>query len=279
MITSHNATVHGYRLHYLEAGSGSPVLLLHGFAGAAEDWTQTLEALARAGYRAFAVDALGFGKSDKPWNAPYSLRLSADLYAGLMDVLGLKTFALVGHSMGGKNALATAVLHPQRVSRLVLLDSDGFQQIPVWMQRGGALPFLGELLLRLAARPQMVRAQLRAAFHDPDTFITDELVARGVALLNDREQRHALLALSRNYDATDLGRSGIRARLNELRCPVLIVWGAEDRYFAPNCGAIAQREIPGSQLVLIPNTGHFPQIEASRPFHGLLIGFLSAAPR
>lgn len=268
-------TVKGYRLHALTAGSGAPVLLLHGFAGSAEDWRPTVEVLARHGYRAIAVDALGFGRSDKPADAPYSLQLSADLYAGLLDALDLERAALVAHSMGGKNGLATALLHPQRVTRLLLADTDGFFQIPLMMQKSGGLPLIGAGILWLSARPALVQAQLRMAFYDPAKYVTPEVVARGSAALSGLAERQALLALSRNYDATDLQLTGLRARLGELGCPTLIVWGAEDRIFPPSCGTTAQREIPSARLVLIPRCGHFPQIEAFRQFHGLLLGFLA----
>lgn len=279
MIHSQTYPVLGYRLHTLEAGSGPAVFLLHGFGAAAEYWRPSLEALARAGYRAIAVDFLGFGQSDKPADAPYSLQLGADLYAGLLDALQLRRAAFIGHSMGGKYALATALLHPQRVGKLVLVDTDGFQAIPLWMQKAGALPGLGEVMLRLSTRPAVVRAQLQAAFFAPERFVTDELVEQGRAGLLDPASRRALLALSRNYDATDLVRTGLRSRLGELRLPVLIVWGADDRYFDVACGRIAQREIPGAQLVTIPRCGHFPQIEAADKFHGLVLGFLAQGGR
>ncbi|MCG8348943.1 MAG: alpha/beta fold hydrolase [Chloroflexales bacterium] len=276
MIDSIDVQVKGYRLHALSAGAGSPVLLLHGFAGSAEDWCPTVELLSRNGYRAIAIDALGFGKSDKPAEPCYSLHLAAELYTGLLDALGLDQAALVAHSMGGKNALATTILHPDRISRLLLADSDGFVQIPLMMRKGGSLPLLGRFFLWMAARPAVIRAQLQEAFFDPQAYVTPEIITRGVEVLGNLENRRALLALSRSYDATDLSLTGLRARLGDIRCPTLIVWGAEDRIFAASHGETAQREIPDARLVLIPRCGHFPQIEAFQEFHGLLLGFLAA---
>ncbi|MCU0493055.1 MAG: alpha/beta fold hydrolase [Chloroflexaceae bacterium] len=126
MIISRYLTIENYRLHFLEAGAGPPVVLLHGFAGAAEDWRPSLELLAHNGYHALAVDLLGFGRSAKPGDAPYSLQLSADLLVGLLARLGLERATFAAHSMGGKYALATALLHPHRVKGLVLIDTDGF---------------------------------------------------------------------------------------------------------------------------------------------------------
>lgn len=275
MIAATFVSVHGYPIHALEAGAGPPVLLLHGFAGAAEEWRPTLELLARHGYRAIAVDALGFGRSDKPGDAPYSLAFYADLYAGLLAALGLPHAAFVAHSLGGKFALATAILHPACVSRLVLVDSDGFIT-PSPLTKAGAWPLLGPAMLWLSAQPVSIRALLTTAFAHPEQHVTPELVTRLSVALSSPDHRRALQAISRRYDATDLGRTGLRARLNELRCPTLLIWGEADRIFAPTYGELARQEIPGAHLITIPDCGHYPQIEAPRTFHGVLLGFLAA---
>lgn len=267
--------VGGYRLHLLEAGRGPVVLLLHGFAGSAEDWRPTGEALAGLGYRVLAVDALGFGRSAKPGDAAYSLALMAGLYAGLLDALEVARAAVVAHSMGGKYALALALLHPQRVTALALAASDGFTTASP-LTRAGGWPLVGPALLWLSARPAVVELMLRAAFVAPEEHLSEAVLARGRAALLGADNRRALTALSRRYDATDLGRSGLRARLGELRAPALLVWGEGDRVFpVETCGRAAAAAIPGAQLLTIPRCGHFPQIEAARTFRGALAGFLA----
>jgi pimeloyl-ACP methyl ester carboxylesterase len=266
--------VHGYRLHSLEAGRGPAVLLLHGFAGCADDWRPTIALLAEAGYRAVAVDCLGFGRSAKPADAPYSLELIAGLYAGLIDRLGLGRPALLAHSMGGKYALATALLHPAAVGRLALVASDGFAAASPLTRLGG-WPLLGPGLLWLSARPALVRAMLGAAFYAPERFVGADLVARGRAALAGADNRRALMALSRRYSATDLQLTGLRARLGELRTPTLLAWGEQDQIFPLRYGRAAAAAIPGARLATFPRCGHFPQAEAARPFHGLLLGFLA----
>ncbi len=275
MVNSISVAVGGFRLHAIEAGKGPTVLLLHGFGVSSEEWRPSVEFLAANGYRAIAVDALGFGQSDKPADGPYSLELSANLYAELLDQLEIKRAAVVGHSMGGKFALAMALLHPKRVARLLIADSDGFMDIPLFMRKGGSLPWLGEAVLRLTSTRTVIKAQLRAAFHDPDTFVTPELIEHGLTIMNNPENRRALLAFSRHYENNDLGLTGLRARLGELRIPTVIVWGEQDRVFPVKCGFTARDEIPGAHLVVVPRCGHFPQIEAYRAFHGLLLGYLA----
>ncbi|MCX7791637.1 MAG: alpha/beta hydrolase [Chloroflexaceae bacterium] len=274
-VEATTVTVEGFRLRVLTAGEGPAVLLLHGFLVNADDWRPTITCLAEAGYRAIAPDTLGFGYSDKPGGAAYSLQRFADINVGLLDALGVQSAAVVGHSMGGKHALATTVLYPQRVSRLLIADSEGFMQLPLFMRKGGSLPFLGESILSLSALTPVIRMQLAAAFADPARYVTPELIARGRATLGDRRIRETTLAMSRHFEANDLKGSGLWERLKEIRCPVLIVWGEQDRLFPVKYAREAQAAIPGSQLVIIPRCGHFPQIEAQERFHGLLLGFLA----
>lgn len=279
MIESTFITVGNYKLHVLAAGAGPTVLLLHGFGASAQIWRPTVELLARAGYMALAVDALGFGLSEKPLDAPYSLQLQADLYVGLLDTLGVEHAAMVAHSMGGKYALATALLHPRRVSGLALAGSDGFVA-PMPMDRSGSIPGLAEMLLALSAHPTLTRAMLHAAFVEPERHVTSEMIAHAREAIGSITNRRVLAALSARYAQTDLRSTGLRARLTELRAPTLLVWGESDRVFKLENGEQARREIPSARLVVIPRCGHFPQIEAARQFHGLVLGFLAAhAPR
>jgi pimeloyl-ACP methyl ester carboxylesterase len=275
VINEQMVTVDDYRLRILSAGSGPAVLLLHGFAVNADDWRPTLTHLAQAGYHAIAPDALGFGYSAKPGGAAYSLQRYAALNVAILDALEIPAAALVGHSMGGKHALATTILYPSRVRRLLIADSEGFMQLPLFMRKGGTLPFLGEALLALSARPAMIRMQLKPAFADPKQYLTPQLIARAQATLGDPGVRRTMLDLSRHYAANDLKGSGMWARLGEITCPTLIVWGAEDRMFASHYAQVAKAAIPGAELVLIPHCGHFPQIEAVEQFHSLLRGFLA----
>ncbi|NCC34508.1 MAG: alpha/beta fold hydrolase [Chloroflexia bacterium] len=268
-------TIDGYKIHVLEAGTGPLVLLLHGFAGSGEDWRPTVAAVANMGYRAMAVDALGFGRSAKPGDAPYSLALMARIYTGILDQCGVTQATLIGHSMGGKYALATAVLHPERINGLVLVASDGFVEASRLTMAGG-WPLVGPGILWLSAQPRVVRMLLTAAFADPERHLTAEILERGRAALMGEDNRRALTALSRQYAATDLGLTGLRARLGELTMPTLLIWGESDQVFPVEaCGYVARSEIPEAHLVVLPHCGHFPQIESPRLFQGALAGFLA----
>jgi len=119
--------VDGLRVRYLRAGSGPPLVLLHGFASSIFTWRDTLPALAR-GHDVVALDLPGFGGSEQP------VGLTAERYPrvviGLMDRLGIERFALMGNSLGGAVALLVAADHPARVERLVLVDAAGLSPAP-----------------------------------------------------------------------------------------------------------------------------------------------------
>jgi pimeloyl-ACP methyl ester carboxylesterase len=142
--------------------------------------------------------------------------------------------------------------------------------------RSGRVPGLAELLLTISAHPAIIRTMLKAAFFEPERYVTSEMIEHAREAIGSPANRRVLAALSARYDETDLRHTGLRARLAELRTPTLLVWGEADQIFKLANGEQAQREIPGAHLVVLPRCGHFPQLEAARQFHGLVLGFLAA---
>ena len=114
--------IDGRRVHHVEAGKGEPVLLIHGWNGSTFDMRYTIPELAQH-YRVIAPDLLGYGYSARPADGDYSLRGQAEFIGRVMDQLGVARTTVLGHSMGGAIAMQFALLHPDRVDRLVLVDS------------------------------------------------------------------------------------------------------------------------------------------------------------
>src|SRR5262245_37405778 len=119
------ATVFSYRIHYLEAGRGAPVILLHGSGGEGARWMPTIQGLA-GGFRVIAPDQIGWGASDKPLTI-YHGGVFAEFLARFMKEIGLPKAALIGQSMGAGVALQMAVNYPQLVDRMVLVNGGGFR--------------------------------------------------------------------------------------------------------------------------------------------------------
>jgi pimeloyl-ACP methyl ester carboxylesterase len=279
MITSHICSVNKLHLRYIQAGEGAPVVLLHGFAYSADNWRGTMDVLAQQGYRAIALDLPGFGESDKPGDIVYSLHFSAEMVHGFLNALGLPAgVPIIAHSYGSKIALALALLYPAYVSKLVLVDSDGFIDQPLFVRKVFSLPIIGNGLMSFVASPNVLPKFLQEAYAHPERHITDEELTALRDVLTQPDRRRVLQLISNYYKENDLRGSGLRSRLGELRCPTLIVWGDKDRIVHPSCAEIARREIPGAKLVMFPDCGHFPHIEYAHAFQGLILGFLAKEP-
>ncbi|PYJ75489.1 MAG: hypothetical protein DME69_14950 [Verrucomicrobia bacterium] len=117
-------TVYGAKIHYVEAGSGAPLILIHGLADNVAVWDSVIPSLA-AKFRVIAFDQIGFGHSDKPL-LNYRVSTFVDFLDGLMTELKIERASLVGNSLGGWVAAAFALTHPERVERLVLSDAAGY---------------------------------------------------------------------------------------------------------------------------------------------------------
>src|SRR5216684_1707278 len=124
-VAARDVTVLGFKLHYLEAGKGAPVVLLHGLGGDGSRWQPNIAPLAKD-FHVFALDQIGFGQSDKPL-ANYHTGMLAEFLVDFLKAVGLPRASLVGNSMGASVALYTAVNYPDKVDRIVLADGGGFR--------------------------------------------------------------------------------------------------------------------------------------------------------
>lgn len=223
-----------------------------------------------------ALDLLGFGGSEKPTREQYSLALYSRLLQEFLEKTGAtgtgKKVYAAGHSMGGKILLAFAVLYPKSLNKLALIDTDGFLHVPA-VVRLASVWGVRHLLRKLIGRESFVRQTMQSVYHDP-AVITDEHFQRNLSMVRDRENFDAIMALNRNYHLLDLKRTGIRNRLGELKLPVLIMWGEQDRFVHSKCAAVAHGEMPHASLCLIPNCGHIPMVETPDIFIEAVEGFL-----
>jgi 2-hydroxymuconate-semialdehyde hydrolase len=245
----------GARLYYYAAGSrgaGEPVVFLHGFPTSGHLWSEVVP-LVPAGHRVVVVDLLGYGRSDRPHGHPVSIRAHADRTIALLDVLGINYACLVGHDVGGGIAQTLAVRHPQRVSRVCLVDSvafDGWPTRDVKLARA-MLPLTRHLpstWLLTVLRTDLARGytdQERGS-HSVERFVRTFASADG----RDAFMEH-LLAL----DASDT--VAIESRLKDVIAPTAIVWGQHDPFLPVGLAERLRDAIPGATLDVIPNARHF----------------------
>jgi pimeloyl-ACP methyl ester carboxylesterase len=227
--------VEGLRVRCLTGGeaNSAPVLLLHGggYDSASLSYGRSIGPISRH-HKVFAPDWPGYGQIDKP-KTDYSTEYYVGFLGRLMDALGLQRASLVGISMGGAIALGFGLRSPERVERLVLVDSHG---LGGEVSGGTAsyllvrIPLLNRLMWAALGRSRrMVRGSLRSVFYDPRA-VTDDLVEKVHRLAKEPKAGQAWRA----WQKSEVGRRGLRTdyvdELHELAVPTLILHGAEDRY-------------------------------------------------
>src|ERR1700678_2097154 len=126
-VHSEFVTVNGYKMHYLVGGTGRPLVLVHGLGSRGLDWANLIPRLIQGGHRVYAVDLLGYGRSAQPKDAGYSISDQAVMVEGFLDSQHLQQVDMAGWVLGGWIAMKVALQNPERIRRLVLLDSAGLR--------------------------------------------------------------------------------------------------------------------------------------------------------
>ncbi len=288
VLDSRFVEVQHMRLHYLVAGHGRPVLMIHGLGSSGGlEWRRNLEALA-AQHRVFALDLPGFGRSDKP-RIDYTLELFVECVSQFLDAVEVRRTALVGASLGGRIAVGLALRHPDQVERLCLVDALGFgRPARNWVYRAMVVPGLGEVILRgveaamRRLRPGVIRRLWAWYVRRPRRYaalLSDAHLKDVRTVFHEPGFQEAYLgtlrALARGRALRDHVQVGAEA--SELLVPTLIVWGAEDRLFPVAHAEAAARRIRGARLVVFAGCGHTPQLEDAARFNTLLAAFLDSA--
>ncbi|MEU5841805.1 alpha/beta hydrolase [Rhodococcus sp. NPDC047139] len=257
-----------------ETGAGPrTVVLLHGFSDHGGTWCKVAPAMAER-HRVLTVDLPGFGRSAEHWEAPV-LDHYVDIVADLVADTD-RPVSLVGNSLGAVTALLFASVHSSLVDRVVLADMPGLAGIPRLWTRGARLPVeLSRALVRPLPAPVMQQAMgalyARAAVHRRGTF--DRAVrAAFAANYATRSQVDTLLTVGR-HAIRELARLPIPEMVHALDVPALLLWGARDRLTPAHA---ARRVNAGSarRVVVIPDAGHCPQLDAPREFLDAVLPFL-----
>lgn len=232
-------TVGGINTHYVVGGEGLPLVLVHG-GGATGGWGEwgSLPARLAAHFRVYAPDLAGYGRSDRP-RVDYTTRFFTAFFDAYMEAMALGRASLIGHSLGGGVSLAYALNHPERVEKLVLVDSSGLSN---------ELGLAGRLLIPLFTRIARIRRD--------QVYVS--LMTGGVR----REPGEVYMD-----------------RLGELRAPTLIIWGEWDGYLPVKWARLAHQRIPGSRLCVFRRCWHAPQKQRPEEFGRIVLDFLKGESR
>jgi pimeloyl-ACP methyl ester carboxylesterase len=227
-------------IHYQTAGSGPPLILVHGLAGSTRWWNRNIPQLAQY-FRVYAVDLREFG--DRRFRPRFVLKQAALYLARWMDQLNLEQVSLIGHSMGGRIAAEFAAEHPTRVGCLVLVSA-------------AILPFGRGYIGQSWG---MVRAFSRISPSLFQVLLLDTLFTGIVPVLR---VGHELL------------KSNLEHKIDHIQAPTMIIWGEHDTIVPLELGYALHHRIPGSQFELLPGAAHVPMWESPDQFNNLALSFL-----
>jgi len=272
--------VEGINTHLFTAGEeGETVVLLHGGGtdSAWLSWQPVILALSPR-FRVIAPDLPGYGKSDTP-KISYTLDTYIHFVKQLLDQLGVARATLTGISMGGGIAIGFTLAYPERVQRLVLVDTYGIQRrYPggLWGYILVRMEWLNRFSWWLLGRSRtLARASLQQIFHDPSALPND--------LVNEvyEEIRRPKAGLAfRSFQKHEVLKNGLRTvfldRLGEIEAETLFIHGENDQLVPLECAREAHARLPGSRLEIIPACGHWPQREKPQDFNRILLNFLES---
>jgi epoxide hydrolase 4 len=276
--------VDGVRLHYVEAGAGPLVVLLHGFPEFWWSWRRQIPALVEAGFRVVAVDQRGYALSDRPtsWRDYRIERLAADI-DGLIAALGEERAHVVGHDWGAAVAWTVASLHPERVERLAILNvphparmeqalrTSPRQLLHSWYMFFFQIPWLPERLMRAGGRRTLENAYGDAR---PGAFTDADLDRYAQALLGPGGLKGPIdwyrAALRRSPRAT-------RRLYRPIPAPTLVIWGEQDRFLGAELAEPDPQLVPDVRVERLPNASHWVQHDEPEAVNRLLVDFLTLA--
>jgi haloalkane dehalogenase len=258
-FTHHTLDVDGGAMHYVDEGSGEPILFVHGSAAWSFVYRNVIRAL-QPDYRCIAPDHLGFGLSAKPAHWSYRFADHGRNLAALIDHLGLERFTLAVHDVGGPIGLSYALEHPERVARLLILNTF------CWSLEG---PFalaprpIAALMRSPVGRLFITRFNSELRVLIPLVFgdrrkLTPAVYRQYLAPLARMEDRHGLFAFAEQVFAGSAWCDELWARRAALAGkPAAIVWGMRDPLFGPRFLARWREALPNAEVTTLPQAGHF----------------------
>ncbi len=257
-IHSRKINVNGLDTHYFTAGQGDPLVVIHGGGGDARTWLNNIEALSDK-YTVYAPDLPGYGGS-QPLDGHYYIPELAEFVDSFSDNLGLDSFHLVGHSLGGGIALNYALESPHRIRKLVLVSSLCLgREIALWVRLlsiPALLRSIGSLVMAVLRAIRWLVKLLLA----PVEFVmplSPASVTMGGSITTFREQTLVLAN-----------------RLSEIMMPTLLVWGAKDPIVPVRQAYAAAQAIPDCRLEVFEGRGHNVHRDEVQKFSHVLTGFL-----
>lgn len=263
---------------YYAEGEGSSVILIHGLGGSACGWLPSIAAIATQ-HRVYAPDLIGHGRTGRPDSGSLTVADMIRFIRSFMAEFNIDRAHVIGHSMGGAVALMLAIDSPQRVDKLVLVDSGGLGKEVALNLRIMSLPIFGKLLATHLSRVNLEKFanDLRASVENT-AYITDALIENLYRVEVNPEHTKMLLKASR-LGVTWTGQKKsiydpMLQQMASIQNPTLVIWGQQDNIVPLSHGELAAKTMPNAHLVVIDQSNHVPMFEQPDMFNGLVLDFL-----
>jgi len=252
---------------------GTAVILIHGFGTSSFLWRNVAPAITEAGHTAYAVDLFGHGESDRPPDAGFGIAAQAEYLDAAMTALRVSRGIIVGVDIGGDVALRLAATRPERVEKLVLINTPAFDEIPArdvtQMQRSTAKFAFRTTRGILGAAP-LIEGVLKGSVADPDTHMPIKLIARYLAPFVGKDGVNHLLALASSITDEDMEDVDLKT----IHVPALILWGDQDQWVDPKIADRLVNALPDGRLVRLPGVARLIPEENPEQMNTLLLDFM-----
>ena len=253
--------INGLEINYKIAGSGQPILILHGWGGSSDSWIRVQEILAKNGYKIICPDFPGFGKSLTPLQ-PWGIREYCNFVLNFTEKLNLQNFFLLGHSFGGRIAIKFATTYPEKIKSLILCDSAGIKPKPgpktrliYWIAKIGNAIFTPKHLAR---------------FKD---------TARNFFYIFLRHKDYVKAKGTMKETIKKVFEEDLLPELSQIKTKTLIIWGQIDKMVPVKFAYIFKEKIQNSELLILPKIGHSPHLEVPDKLAEIIVSFLANRKR
>ena len=252
---------------------GTAVILIHGFATSSFLWRNVAPSITEAGHTAYAIDLFGHGESDRPADADFGISAQSEYLDAAMTALRVARGIVVGVDIGGDVALRLAATRPERVEKLVLVNTPAFDELPArditQMQRSTAKFAFRTTRGVLGAAP-LIEGVLKGSVADPETHMPVKLIARYLAPFAGRDGVNHLLTLASSITADDLEDVDLKT----IHVPALVIWGEQDPWTDSKMADRLVNALPDGRLVRLPGIGRLVPEETPERMNSLLLEFM-----
>ncbi|MBV1908467.1 MAG: alpha/beta hydrolase [Kangiellaceae bacterium] len=266
--------IDGMQVHLRDEGPRNdltPIVLLHGTSASLHTWDGWVNVL-KEERRVIRFDMPAFGLTGPSRDNNYTIEYYSQVVVDILSKLQVDNYILAGNSLGGYAAWATAVLHPEQVEQLILIDASGYpynaHSIPIAFKIANT-PVLNQLMEYVLPRG-IIENSLKNVYGNP-ALVSSELIDRYYDLTTRVGNRQALVARFRQTQPGSLAM-----KIPQIKIPTLILWGGRDNLIPVSNAEHFHKDIVGSQLVIYPELGHVPQEENPEWTVSTVMEFLAA---